>query len=155
MELGQNKWRSSVTRRKSSHRPPHHFASKRHRKVSDKFSGPSGRCSLQEATGSIRFQPSTDMSAIFRHHSLPCRSLDCQDGIDKLTHLNLSFRKHSPPRPPGLSLLSLWPFEGELMLSTLPWIPRGCGSKMSHLANIVRFPRGRRWAEAFVELTLL
>lgn len=144
-----------MTRRKSSHCPPHHFASKRHRKFLDEFSGPSGRCSLKEAAGSIHFKPSTDMSAIFHHRppALQVSGLTPRDGIDQLTHLNLSFHKHS--RPLGLPLLSLWPFEGELMLSILPWIPRGCGSKMSHLANIARFPRGRQWAEAFVELTLL
>ena len=48
------------------------------------------------------------------------------------------------PRPP-------WCSEGEVMTSVRPWIPRGGGSHMSHLINIVRFPRGW-WAEAPAEL---
>ena len=47
----------------------------------------------------------------------------------------------------GLCPRSPWCFEGEVMTSIQPWIPRGCGSHMSHLINIVHFPSGWWWAE--------
>lgn len=125
----------------------------RETKALRQVSGRRGKGSWKRQQESTDSKPSTDASALRCRHPTALRPL----GGAPPTRLTNSLTRMPPSTNTSIGLCprSPWCFEGEVMTSVQPWIPRGCGSHMSHLINIVRFPSGWWWAEALVELTLL